>query len=77
VLISVNGKRTRNFADYLEAKALRSDGMSVVLFRSGSEYPIELEYRANREPADPLEVLSELVAMRILPGDVGGEGPAS
>ena len=77
ILLSVNGQRTRNFGDYLEAKALRAEGMTVVIFRSGVEHPIELEYRRNREPADPMAVLAEVVGMRILPGSLGGSGPRS
>jgi S1-C subfamily serine protease len=70
ILLSVNGRRTRNFADYLEAKALRKDGMSVVVFRAGVEHPIELEYRPNRDDADPAALLAELVGMRVLSGDL-------
>jgi S1-C subfamily serine protease len=75
VLLSVNGRRTRSFGDYVEAKALRTDGMSIVIFRSGVEQPVELEYRAEREPVtDPAELLAELAAMRVLPVDVTGDG---
>jgi S1-C subfamily serine protease len=77
ILLSVNGQRTRNFADYVEAKALRADGMSIVVFRAGEEHPVELEYRANREPADPLSVLAELIEMRVAPGEPEGSDPTS
>jgi hypothetical protein len=77
ILLSVNGQRTRTFGEYLEAKALRRDGMQVVIFRQGEEQPIEFEYFANRGPADPMAMLAELVAMRILPGEVQGDGAAS
>lgn len=78
ILLSVNGRRTRSFGDYIEAKALRSDGMTVVIFRAGEEQPIELEYNSNRAPIDPAELLGELVAMRALPGgDIEGDGPVS
>ena len=77
ILLSVNGQRTRNFGEYIEAKALRNDGMAVVIFRSGVEQPIELEYQANRAPVDPLTVLADLAAMRALPGSAEGDGPVS
>jgi S1-C subfamily serine protease len=77
ILISVNGMRTRSFEDYLQAKALRSDGMAVVLYRAGQEHPIELEYQASRRAVDPYELLAELAAMRILPGDVRGDDTPS
>jgi S1-C subfamily serine protease len=77
ILLSVNGMRTKNFGDYLEAKALRSDGMSVVIFRAGVEEPVELSYDMNKPPSDPVSLLAELVTMRVLPGEVEGEGDAS
>jgi S1-C subfamily serine protease len=77
IVLSVNGKRTRNFGEYIEAKALRKDGMAIVIFRSGEEQPIELEYQANRAPVDPVAVLADLVAMRALPGSIEGDGPVS
>jgi S1-C subfamily serine protease len=77
ILISVNGQRTRNFGDYIQAKALRPEGMRVVLFRQGEEQPVEFEYLPNRGPVDPLAVLAELVSMRVLPGDVQGEDAPS
>jgi S1-C subfamily serine protease len=79
ILLSVNGKPTRTFGDYVEAKALRQDGMHIVLFRSGVEEPISLDYHPNRAPMDSASLLAELVSMRILSGDgaEGGEGPVS
>ncbi|HEX3770244.1 MAG TPA: PDZ domain-containing protein, partial [Polyangiaceae bacterium] len=77
ILLSVNGQPTRTFGEYIEAKALRADGMTVVLFRQGVETPIELEYLPNREAVDPFALLAELAAMRILPSDIQGEDVAS
>jgi S1-C subfamily serine protease len=74
VLLSVNGRPTRTFADYIEAKALRSDGMTVVVFRAGVEHPITFEYDPNRQPPDMAEVLAELVEMRVAPTDLSGDG---
>jgi S1-C subfamily serine protease len=76
ILLSVNGQPTRTFAEYVEAKALRTDGMSVVVFRAGIEQPIAFEYDANRGPVDPAAVLAELVTMRIVPGELDGSGSA-
>jgi S1-C subfamily serine protease len=79
ILLSVNGQRTRTFGDYIEAKALRSDGMHVVLFRQGEEHPVAFEYVANRGPVDTMSMLAELVSMRVLAGDLteDGSGPVS
>jgi len=77
VLLSVNGQRTRTFGEYIEAKSLRKDGMTVVLFRQGQETPIELEYLANRPDVDPFALLAELAAMRIVPNDVQSDEAAS
>jgi len=77
ILLFVNGRATRSFGDFVEAKALRADGMHVVLFRAGQEHPITLEYQSNRGIVDPVEVLTELMSMRTLSADVEGEGSAS
>lgn len=77
ILLTVNGKRTRTFGDYIEAKALSNDGMKVVVFRSGESRSVELEYDANRPRMDAMEVLVEVAAMRALPVDVTGDGTLS
>jgi S1-C subfamily serine protease len=77
ILLSVNGQRTRNFTEYLDAKALRKGGMSCVVFRAGEESPLEFEYNPNPGPMDTTALLAELVTMRALPGDIEGEGPVS
>jgi C-terminal processing protease CtpA/Prc len=64
VLISVNGMRTRTVADYVEAKALRTDGMEVVVFRAGAEIARDLAYDGN-VTTDPAKILAELVNLRI------------
>jgi S1-C subfamily serine protease len=74
VLLSVNGKRTRNVVDYIEAKGLRNDGMDIVVFRSGSEKIELLRYDEEAEPADPSAILAEVMALRIMPGSMEGEG---
>lgn len=75
VLISVNGKRTKTVADYVEAKALRSDGMDVVIFRTGEEQLSHLKYDSPPTNVDPLQLISELIALRIVsPDDDRGGG---
>jgi C-terminal processing protease CtpA/Prc len=78
ILVSVNGRRTRTFGDYILAKALRADGMTIVIFRSGQEQTEELVYNTNRNKADPAMILSDLISMRLLiGGEIEGKGPAS
>jgi len=76
VLISVNGMRTKTVADYVEAKALRNDGMDIVVFRSGSERLETLTYDEPSEPPDAAAILAELVTLRIV-GDGIDEGGGS
>ena len=65
VLLSVNGMRTRTVGDYVEAKALRDDGMDIVVFRSGTETIKELAYDQRSTPPDAAAILAELVSLRI------------
>ncbi|MBX3186725.1 MAG: PDZ domain-containing protein [Labilithrix sp.] len=74
VLLSVNGKRTKTIADYIEAKALRPDGMDIVVFRTGTEKIEHLVYDEPAAPADPAAILAELVTLRIAPTTFDGEG---
>ncbi len=74
VLLSVNGMRTRTVLDYVEAKALRSDGMAITVFRTGTERIEELTYDEPAAEVDPTAILAELVTLRIAPGAFGGEG---
>ncbi|MBS2014576.1 MAG: hypothetical protein JST00_16940 [Deltaproteobacteria bacterium] len=67
VLLSVNGMRTRTVLDYIEAKALRSDGMAVVVFRSGTEQVEELSYDEPAQRPDPAAILAELITLRVAP----------
>lgn len=67
VLLAVNGRRTRTFLDYVEARDLRSDGMHVVVFRDGQHCTIELAFQPGDAPADPATMLAELSAQRLDP----------
>lgn len=44
IVLSVNGRKTPNVVEFLEARQLRSDGMSVVIFRSGKELSLEIAF---------------------------------
>lgn len=71
VLLAVNGQRTRNWVEYLEAKELRRDGMDVVVFRQGEER-VHLTYDASAKAADPMALLAEVAGMRVF-GTADGE----
>jgi S1-C subfamily serine protease len=78
VLISVNGVRTRTVSDYVEAKNRRTDGMSIVVFRSGGENMAELAYDSPAEPVDPAMLLADLITLRVAGGEEGfDQDPAS
>ena len=74
VLLSVNGVRTRTVVDYVEAKALRTDGMVAVVFRAGAEQVTELAFDG---PAvtDPSAILAELAELHLTLGADGGADP--
>jgi S1-C subfamily serine protease len=77
IVLWVNGQRTRSLGDYVEAKALRTDGMNVVVFRSGEEHPVAFDYDPDRPPLDLAEILTELAGMRSLSTDVEDEATPS
>jgi S1-C subfamily serine protease len=72
VLLSVNGMRTRTVSDYVEAKNLRTEGMEVVVFRSGEERIAELSYDVPAKTLDTAAILAELVALRVAAGPDDG-----
>lgn len=80
ILLSVNGHRIRTVVDYVEAKALRTDGMDVLIFRDGVEQTLALTYRTPKGAPDTASILAEVIAMRIVGSDdmtsseSGGEG---
>ena len=59
IVLGVNGMRTHTIDDYLEARALRVDGMEVRLFRAGSELTVFFEFRPT---ADSLEAIATQIA---------------
>ncbi len=73
VLLSVNGIRTRSIMDYLQAKALRMNGMEIVVFRGGSEQTSELTYTGGGGTPDVSAILAELIMLRVGELDVAEE----
>jgi S1-C subfamily serine protease len=70
VLLSVNGVPTPDVGEYVRARALRKDGVQLVIFRDGAELSLELTLHAEaREPtrAELEAVAAEIVAARMLP----------
>jgi S1-C subfamily serine protease len=59
ILLEVNGMRTPGIDEYIEARALRGDGLELRIFRDGKE--LEL-FVAFRRPADTLEALANQLA---------------
>jgi S1-C subfamily serine protease len=78
VILSVNGRKTPTILEYVEAKALRRNGMEVVVFRAGEERIETLEYiepdDEGASPPDVAAILSELIAGRILPSAEPSDG---
>ena len=71
IIISVNGIKTSNAEEYVEARGARLDGADVVIFRDGQEVLLQLSFD---EPSAPtpervLQVAQELAAARLLPSD--------
>lgn len=70
IVLRVNGMRTQSIEDYLEARALRGDGMEVVLFRTGAELTLFVPFR---KPKGSIEQL----ALQIAEGRYVNPEPAS
>ncbi len=79
IVLSVNGMPTANIDQYMDARRLRSDAASVVLFRDGQKLSIELRFE-EQEPVTEDQVRSmatAVVAAKILPtkaSEAKGEG---
>ena len=72
VIISVNGIKTSNADEYVEARNARRDGADVVIFRDGREVLLRLRFDEAGAPTPDrvLQVARELAAARLLPSDV-------
>jgi C-terminal processing protease CtpA/Prc len=49
IVLRVNGVRTRDLDEYLSARALREDGLSLDVLRAGRELSLFVEFRRNEE----------------------------
>lgn len=47
VILEVNGQRTSNVDEYIAARNVRRDGLSVLIFRDGREYTLETTFEAS------------------------------
>jgi len=59
IVLGVNGAPTPGIGEYLAARALRTDGIELRLFRDGLEFTV---FVAFRPPEDQLEALAEQIA---------------
>jgi S1-C subfamily serine protease len=71
ILLSVNGVRTSNMDEYLQARTLRDDVIQLVVFRNGAEVSLEIELDPDRRRehthAELTALASEVVAARLVP----------
>ncbi|HKO46183.1 MAG TPA: hypothetical protein VJV79_00580 [Polyangiaceae bacterium] len=59
IVLGVNGMPTPGIGEYLSARALRSDGIELRLFRAGEELTLFVKFRP---PEDQLEALATQIA---------------
>jgi S1-C subfamily serine protease len=71
VILSVNGIKTSNAEEYVEARSSRRDGADVVIFRNGEEVLLQLSFDEAGAPTPErvAQVAQELAAARLLPSD--------
>ena len=79
IVMVVNGMRTANIEDYLEARKLRKDGVELVILRDGNEMTLLLEFRAaNTTSVEQMVVeLAEGRTLSSAPPDLRPKGPAN
>lgn len=76
VIVSVNGRPTPNVDAYIEARNVRRDGLSVVVFRDGREHMLEVTLEPRAAPltrAQLARTAEQLAAARLMPNDHSGE----
>ncbi|MGE0546262.1 MAG: PDZ domain-containing protein [Kofleriaceae bacterium] len=66
ILLAVNGVPTPDWGTFIEARAKDSKKMQLELFRGGEHLCLEIVL-APAAPMDPRDLLSELIAERIVP----------
>jgi S1-C subfamily serine protease len=70
VLLSVNGQPTSDAAEYMAARQLRSDGLTLVVFRDGATHTLQLRFEQTAQRADEqrLRAVAQTMAeSRLLP----------
>lgn len=67
VLLTVNGLRVRTISEYVEARNIRTDGMTASVFRGGETLELDLAYDAPAETIDVASLAETLARMRLLP----------
>lgn len=72
VILEVNGMRTRNVDDYIEAAQLDDDHMKIVVLRDGVEQSFELELDLPTRTSE--EYLEEIMERGMLPTEVDRRG---
>jgi len=75
VLLAVNGRRIRSLAEYAEARRLRSDGVSMLLFREGRQQRVELSFVTVGQPSRTTRPLVELVRSALYAALLGKRAP--
>ncbi|MEY2932346.1 MAG: hypothetical protein RL033_3095 [Pseudomonadota bacterium] len=71
VVLSVNGQRTSDAGAYLAARKLRSDGVTLVVFRNGTTQTLQLRFETEGAADEQRlrDVAQSLVESRLLPSD--------
>lgn len=67
ILIAVNGRRTPDWTAFIEARAMNPHEMDLELFRDGRS--LNIVVTLDSMAIDPVEVLAEIVAERLIPLD--------
>lgn len=69
VLLSMNGRRTRNVDDYIKAREINNKEAAVVVFRNGVECSVRLVFGNTTTPSEDQlrQVAAELSEGRMVP----------
>jgi len=72
VILSVNGRPTPTVSAYVEARNVRRDGLSVVVFRDGREHTLEVALDPRAAPLTRTQLqrtAEQLAAARLVPNE--------